>query len=166
MRVLGVDPGSRITGYGVVESAPQGVRYVGSGAIRVAGDALSARLKSIGEGIADVIKRNRPDVVAVEQVFVARNAKAALILGHARGAAICAAVNLDLAVVEYSALQVKQAVVGRGRAEKAQVQHMVRALLGLAALPQTDEADALACAICHLHTAQSERRLHAGMQAP
>jgi len=159
MRVLGVDPGSRITGYGVVQfESGVDLAHVASGAIKVSGQDLADRLKCICDAITDVIEAHSPDVVAVEQVFMARNARAALVLGHARGAAICAAVNLGVSVVEYSALQVKQAVVGNGRAEKIQVQHMIRALLGLRQRPQADAADALACAICHIHTAQSERR--------
>lgn len=165
MRVVGVDPGSRLTGYGVVQHEPTGIRYLASGTIKVAGSDLGARLRCIYDGLTAVIAHHQPDMVAVEQVFMARNAHAALTLGQARGAAICAAVNLGLVVVEYTALQVKQAVVGNGRAEKVQVQHMVRALLGLRQTPQVDEADALACAICHVHSAQGERRVRAGIGA-
>jgi len=154
MRVLGIDPGSRITGFGVVNVLRNGVlQYVASGAVRTGKGELADRLKSVYDGVAEVIGRYQPTVVAVEKVFMARNADSALKLGQARGAAICASVNNGLAIAEYTALQIKRAVVGRGHAEKAQVQHMVRAVLTLSGTPQADAADALACAICHAHHA-------------
>ena len=159
MRVLGIDPGSRYTGLGVVEVSGQELRSVTSLCIKMRSDPLPLRLGRIYCGVQEIIKEFEPDVVAVEQVFVSINAKSALILGQARGSAICSAVNLDLQVCEYSALQIKRAVVGSGNAKKEQVQHMVRALLGLRETPSTDEADALACAICHIHTSQVEQKL-------
>lgn len=158
MRVLGVDPGSRNTGLGVVESVRDGLHLVAYECIRMGNQDLPPRLAQIYRGVERVITEHRPDVVAVEQVFMATNANSALVLGHARGSAICAAVMSDCEVVEYSALQVKRAVVGVGRAKKEQVQHMVRVLLGLRASPSEDEADALACAICHIHTVQVEEK--------
>ncbi len=160
-RILGIDPGSRVTGFGVIENTAKGLRHVDSGCIRLSEDDLGQRLKTIYDGVVEVIQTREPDIVVVEKVFVSNNANSALILGHARGSAICATVNCGLPVVEYTALQVKRAVVGTGGAAKQQVQHMVRALLNLTTNPAADAADALACAICHLHTSQIERRLKA-----
>jgi len=154
MRVLGIDPGSRVTGFGVVNVLRNGaIQYVSSGAVRAGRGELAERLKRVYDGVMEVIGQYQPTVVAVEKVFLARNADSALKLGQARGAAICAGVNNGLTVEEYTALQIKRAVVGRGHAEKKQVQHMVRALLALSGTPQADAADALACAICHAHHA-------------
>ncbi len=161
MRVIGIDPGSHSTGYGVVESSRDGLRYVDSGCVRAGTETLAVRLKTIYDGIAGVIAHHRPDVMVIEQVFMARNPRAALVLGHARGSAMLAAVNRRLPVREYAALEIKQAVVGTGRAGKEQVQHMVRALLGLDATPSSDAADALACAICHIHTDAVRQRMNA-----
>lgn len=162
MRVMGIDPGSNITGYGVVEARGAKLCHVDSGAIRVprngAGGDVGGRLRFISDQLREAIQRNRPDSIAVEKVFFARNARAALILGQARGAALVACGELCDSVVEYSALEVKQAVVGRGRADKLQVQHMVRVLLALRGPPQADIADALACAICHINHARSRAR--------
>lgn len=151
MRVLGIDPGSRVTGFGVVSLERGVATYVASGCIRAGTGAFLDRLKIIFEGMAEVIERYGPETVAVEKVFVARNADSALKLGQARGAAISAALRCMLPVHEYTALQIKQAVVGHGHAEKGQVQHMMRVLLSLDALPPPDAADALACALCHAH---------------
>jgi len=159
MRILGIDPGSTITGFGVIEMHGGGLRYVTSGCIRMRGEALPQRLKTIYDSVSEIIGSTRPDGLAIEEVFVARNARSALVLGQARGAAICAAVGHDLPVSEYSALKIKQSVVGYGRADKEQVQHMVRTILGLASAPQADAADALACAICHGHTLTTRERL-------
>ncbi|MHB1949925.1 MAG: crossover junction endodeoxyribonuclease RuvC [Acidiferrobacteraceae bacterium] len=150
MRVLGIDPGSRVTGFGVVSIGHAAPDYVASGCIRMEG-AFIDRLKTIYDGVTEVIRRYQPLVVAVEKVFFARNADSALKLGQARGAALCAALQFALPVTEYSALQIKQAVVGRGHAQKPQVQAMVRILLRLDETPQADAADALACALCHAH---------------
>ena len=159
MRVLGIDPGSRNTGLGVVELTNEGIRSVGYHCVRMGNEPLPQRLGKIYQGVSEVISQFDPGLVAVEQVFVSNNANSALVLGQARGSAICAAINADRTVFEYSALQIKRAVVGAGNAKKEQVQHMVRVLLGLTRNPGTDEADALACAICHIHTAQVEEKI-------
>ncbi len=158
LRVLGIDPGSRLTGFGVVELGAGAVRYVASGCVRLPPGDLAARLKLIYDGVGEVIATYRPHALAIEKVFLARNPNSALVLGHARGAAICAAVNAQLPVSEYTALQIKRAVVGKGHAHKNQVQHMVRTLLRLNGTPQADAADALACGICHLHVLQNGLR--------
>lgn len=154
MRILGIDPGLRITGFGVIDVAGQRLEYVASGCIRTPDGELAARLKCIVDGLAEVIAAYAPQQSAVEQVFVNVNPKSTLLLGQARGAAICALVLKDLPVAEYTALQVKQAVVGNGHAHKEQVQEMVKRLLHLDGDPQADAADALACAICHAHGGQ------------
>ena len=153
--ILGIDPGSRITGYGVIRQQGSKFEYLGSGCIRVAGDELAARLKQIFDGVTEIILQFRPTSFAIEQVFMAKNPDSALKLGQARGAAIVAATQHQLPVAEYSARQIKQSVVGKGSAEKTQVQHMVTHLLKLPATPQADAADALAVALCHSHTEQS-----------
>ncbi len=163
MRILGIDPGFRVTGYGIVTAAPgEVVAYLASGCIRAQADTLSQRLKTIYDGVSEVIASYEPDIMAVEKVFMARNADSALKLGQARGAALCAGINRELEITEYSALQIKRAVVGGGQARKEQVQHMVRALLALSATPQADAADALACAICHAHYALGRAALARG----
>jgi len=154
MRILGIDPGSRLTGFGVITVLRNGkLGYVASGCIRIPKGTLPERLKVILEGVDEVIDSHNPDVLSIEKVFMARNADSALKLGQARGAALCAALQHDLPVSEYTALQIKRAVVGTGRGDKKQVQHMVTALLGLSGTPQADAADALAAAICHANTA-------------
>ncbi len=160
--ILGVDPGSRITGYGVIRQYGRQLTYLGSGCIRTAVDDLPSRLRLIYAGIKEVITQFQPDEFAIEQVFMARNADSALKLGQARGVAIVAAVNKGLPVFEYAARQVKQTVVGTGAAEKAQVQHMVKSLLNLSAHPQADAADALAIAITHSHLNQNILRINSG----
>lgn len=168
IRILGIDPGLGITGYGVVEKQGSVLAYVASGRI-VSNDKepLSARLSTILEGLSEVIASYCPVEVAVEKVFVNVNPNSTLLLGQARGAAICAAVLARLPVAEYTALQVKQAVVGQGHARKEQVQDMVKRLLKLPALAGPDASDALACAICHAHAGLGAmpargRRLRAG----
>lgn len=151
MRILGIDPGLRITGFGVIEQSGNKLRYITSGCVRSGSGELAARLKVILDGLAEVIETNRPQQVAIEKVFVNVNPQSTLLLGQARGSAICAAVIAGLPVAEYTALQVKQAVVGKGHAKKEQVQHMVKRLLALPGDPSPDAADALACAICHAH---------------
>lgn len=154
MRILGIDPGSRFTGFGVITVLRNGkLGYIASGCIRIPKGTLAQRLKVILDGVDEVITTHSPEVLSIEKVFMARNADSALKLGQARGAALCAALQHDLPVSEYTALQVKRAVVGSGRSEKKQVQHMVTALLGLSGVPQADAADALAAAICHANTA-------------
>lgn len=152
IRILGIDPGLGVTGYGVVEKQGSVLAYVASGRIvSNQKQALSLRLSTILEGLHEVIESFHPVEVAVEKVFVNVNPQSTLLLGQARGAAICAAVLARLPVSEYTALQVKQSVVGQGHARKEQVQEMVKRLLKLTGLPGTDAADALACAICHAH---------------
>jgi len=151
VRILGIDPGLRVTGFGIVEQTGQRLAYVTSGCIRTADAQLPERIKTILDGLAEVMEQGQPDHVAIEKVFVNVNPQSTLLLGQARGAAICAAVGRSLPVAEYTALQVKQAVVGNGHAKKEQVQEMVRRLLTLPGVPGTDAADALACAICHAH---------------
>ncbi len=152
--ILGIDPGSRITGYGVVNAVGGRCEYVSSGCIRISGDHLPDRIQQIYYGVLEVIRRSCPQEMAIEQVFMAKNADSALKLGQARGAAIVAGVSQSLPVAEYAARAVKQAVVGKGSADKVQVQHMVRSILKLPGLPQADAADALAIALCHAHTRQ------------
>jgi crossover junction endodeoxyribonuclease RuvC len=155
-RILGIDPGLRSTGYGVVTQGDRGLQYLASGCIKSphSGD-LPIRLKTILLDLAEVIATFHPTEVAVEIVFVNVNPQSTLLLGQARGAAISAAVLAELPVAEYTALQIKQAVAGHGKAAKEQVQEMVRRLLGLPSAPGSDASDALACAICHAHAAES-----------
>lgn len=149
-RILGIDPGSRATGYGVVDLRKGALSFVSCGVIHMAPRySMPDRLKIINDGINEVIHLHQPRVAAVEEVFMATNAQSALKLGHARGVAVLAAVQNGLKVYDYTAKRVKQSVVGYGQADKAQVQHMVRVLLRLASSPSQDAADALAVAICH-----------------
>lgn len=154
MRILGVDPGLRRTGFGVIDVLGSRLKYVASGTIIVPSDvSLPERLKVILDNLREVVRQTQPDVAALEIVFVNTNPQSTLLLGQARGAAMCALADSDLTVHEYTALQVKKSVVGHGKAAKEQVQMMVQQLLGLEGVPQPDPADALACAICHAHTA-------------
>lgn len=157
--ILGIDPGSRVTGYGVIRQVGAKSEYLGSGCIRLKAEELSMRLNQIFNGVTEVINQFQPDYFAIEQVFMAKNPDSALKLGQARGAAIVAATQFDLPVSEYSARQIKQSVVGKGGADKSQVQHMVMHLLKLSTSPQSDAADALAVALCHNHTQQSLVRM-------
>lgn len=150
-RILGLDPGLRITGFGIIDVLGSRLRYVASGCIRSGDGELPGRLKTLLDGVREVVATYSPDQVAVEKVFVNVNPQSTLLLGQARGAIICGAVSCELPVAEYTALQVKQAVVGHGKADKTQVQHMVQRLLALDGQPSADAADALACAICHAH---------------
>lgn len=153
-RILGIDPGSQRTGVGIVDADATGAcRHVHHEALMVANaEDFPRRLKAILDGVGGLIERFKPDEVAVERVFMAKNPDSALKLGQARGAAICAVVQRDLPVHEYSPMQIKNAVVGRGVADKAQVQHMVGVLLNLSGKLQADAADALAVAITHAHS--------------
>ncbi|WP_111495930.1 MULTISPECIES: crossover junction endodeoxyribonuclease RuvC [Marinobacter] len=160
--ILGVDPGSRITGYGVIRCAGRVTEYIDSGCIRMGEKPMAERLQIIYQGLATLIDQYRPDEFAIEQVFMARNPDSALKLGQARGVAIVTAANSGLPVHEYTARQVKQAVVGKGGAEKTQVQHMVQSILSLNRRPQEDAADALAIALCHSHMSQSIGRIASG----
>lgn len=153
--ILGIDPGSRITGYGVVRTGTRGCEYVASGCIRTGSGELPDRLRTVFQGVAEIIRLYGPMTMGIERVFMARNADSALKLGQARGAAIVAAAEAGLEIAEYTATQVKQAVVGTGAADKQQVQAMVMHLLGLVQKPQIDASDALAIALCHAHTRAS-----------
>jgi crossover junction endodeoxyribonuclease RuvC len=154
LRILGIDPGLRITGFGIIEKSGSTLAYVVSGCIKSGSSDLPDRLKTVLEGLREVIETHQPQQVALEKVFVNVNPASTLALGQARGTAICAAVDAGLPVAEYTALQVKQSVVGNGHARKEQVQEMVKRLLGLGGVPSADAADALACAICHAHGGQ------------
>lgn len=160
-RILGIDPGSRVTGFGIIELSGGRAEYVASGCVQAGGDSLPERLRIIFEGLGEVILLHRPEQVAIERVFVHRNVDSALKLGQARGAALCAVVSRGLSVAEYTPAEIKQALVGKGNAAKMQVQHMVKSLLKLPGTPQADAADALACALCHSHTAQTHTRMSA-----
>ena len=154
-RILGIDPGLRITGFGVIEKTGNTLSYIASGCIKTdAKTSLPKRLGTIHAGIGELVTRYQPDQSVVEIVFVNVNPQSTLLLGQARGAAISALVAGGIEVAEYTALQVKQAVVGNGHADKTQVQHMVRRLLALPGAPSPDAADALACAIAHAHGGQ------------
>lgn len=151
-RILGIDPGSRITGYGVIEAGLGRIRFIACGVVKTTPQfPFANRLNEIFDGINEVIQLHGPEVAAVEEVFMATNANSALKLGQARGAAVVAAMQNGLGVHDYSAKKVKRSVVGYGQAEKGQVQHMIRVLLGLSSSPSADAADALAVAICHAH---------------
>ena len=152
IRILGIDPGSRLTGYGVIDSDGRESRFVTCGAIRVVGETLPQKLGLIFERVSQVISEHQPQKMAIENVFMARSADSALKLGQARGAAICAGMSRQLPVAEYTAKQVKLAVVGNGGADKVQVQHMVNMLLNRNEKLQADAADALAVALCHAHS--------------
>jgi crossover junction endodeoxyribonuclease RuvC len=160
MRVLGIDPGTVTSGYGVVDEEGHSIFFVDGGGISTSSRlAFPQRLARIYDGLSEVIARHQPDVVAVENVFFAKNVQSALKLGHARGVALLAAVNMKLPVFEYSPLEIKQAVVGYGQAEKSQVQQMVKTLLSLKSLPMPhDASDALAAAICHIHSARMREK--------
>jgi len=150
-RILGIDPGSRITGFGIIDTQNRQNNYINCGCIRTQQKALPARLQEIYTGLTTIIDQYQPTEVAIESVFMYQNADAALKLGHARGVAILACTQHQLPVHEYAPTEIKQAVVGLGRAKKEQVQMMVKVLLQLTKMPQTDAADALAVALCHAH---------------
>ncbi len=162
MRILGIDPGLRITGFGVIEAQGQVLHYVASGTIsttHLAQAELPARLGVLFDGIREICQRYQPEVSSIEIVFVNANPQSTLLLGQARGACITALVSAQVPVLEYTALQMKQALVGYGRADKTQVQDMVRRLLALPGPPGADAADALGMAITHAHVGQSLARL-------
>ncbi|MBI4374501.1 MAG: crossover junction endodeoxyribonuclease RuvC [Deltaproteobacteria bacterium] len=153
MRVLGIDPGSAITGYGIVEKAGAQFRHVANGTVRTSrSSSFSKRLQKIFSEIGELIVKSRPDVMAVEEIFFAKNPMSALKLGESRGVALLAAAQHDLAVHEYSTREIKQAVTGYGQASKEQIQKMVRQLLKLPQVATEDASDALALAICHLQS--------------
>jgi len=161
MRILGIDPGSRFTGFGVIEVNGNTAVAVKHGVIKTGGGQFPQRLGIIFSGICEIIEQYSPAEVAVETVFLSKNASSALKLGQARGAAVCAAISRGLEVAEYSPRSVKQAIVGRGSADKVQIQHMVTVLLQLPEKPLEDAADALAVALCHQHTQQTSNRMQA-----
>lgn len=157
LRILGIDPGSRLTGFGVLDFEADSATYVASGTVQSIDGDFPGRLKRIFESISEIVAEFQPDAVAIESVFVHRNAGSALKLGHARSAAICATFETDIEVFEYAPREIKQAIVGTGSATKDQVQHMVVTILKLDGEPSADAADALATALCHGH----QRRLNA-----
>lgn len=149
MIILGIDPGSRITGFGIIEVNGSRHRYITSGCIRTKGDLTCHRLFQVYEGLSSIIQTHLPSEVAIEKIFLKDNADSALKLGQARGAAFVAVANYNLAIAEYAPRLIKKAVVGYGNADKNQIQHMVKLLLNLSDVPQEDAADALAIALCH-----------------
>lgn len=160
MRILGIDPGLRTTGFGVIEKQGTKLTYIASGTVQTSSEAdLPDRLKTILHSIHEIIQTYRPDCAVIEKVFVNVNPQSTLLLGQARGAAICALVGAELTVSEYTALQVKQAVVGHGKAQKKQVQEMVKRLLSLPGAPKSDAADALGIAICHANAFDTMRAI-------
>jgi crossover junction endodeoxyribonuclease RuvC len=163
VRILGIDPGFQRTGYGIIDVAGNHTRHVFHGVIRAEGGELGERLRRIYTGINEAIQRWAPTEAAVEKVFVDKNVDSALKLGQARGAAITACAMAGMEIHEYSPNQIKLATVGRGHAEKQQVQHMIRILLCLAERPQADAADALGVAVCHGHQREGRRRLAAAL---
>ena len=157
--ILGIDPGSRVTGYGLIDAVGNRLNYVASGCIKTDSDSLAVRLKQIFQELCGIIDRHTPQQVAIEEVFMGKNAASALKLGQARGSAMTACLAFDLPIAEYSARKVKQALVGKGAAEKSQVQHMVKVLLTIDDKIEQDAADALAVAICHANTQASLVRM-------
>ena len=155
MRILGIDPGSRLTGFGILDFDADRPSYVASGAVRSIEGEFPQRLKRIFESVTEIVDEYQPDALAIESIFVHKNASSALKLGHARSAALCATFALNLSVFEYAPREIKQAVTGTGAATKEQVQHMVVSMLRLNGAPSPDAADALAAALCHGH----QRRL-------
>ena len=161
-RILGIDPGSRLTGFGVLDFDGDRPTYVASGTVRSTDGVFADRLRQIFESVGAIVAEYRPDTVAIESVFMHKNAGSALKLGHARSAAMCATFEYDVEVFEYSPREIKQAIVGTGAATKEQVQHMVVSLLKLAGAPAPDAADALATALCHGNQRRMQAELGAG----
>lgn len=159
MRILGIDPGSRITGIGIIESDGRHSKHVFSTCIRLGNDNFPNRLGKIYQEIELIIREYQPQQMAIEDVFLSKNPSSALKLGQARGAAICATVMQGIPVFEYSAREIKQAVVGKGNADKSQVQQMVKILLNLQGKIQADTADGLAIALSHAHVGATKSRL-------
>ena len=158
-RILGIDPGSRFTGYGIIDMQGNHATHITHGTIRVEGDDIAAKLRCLYRELATILTEHHPDEVSIEKVFMHKNADSALKLGQARGCAITACAERDLPVFEYTANQVKQATVGKGHAAKEQVQHMIKILLCLRTSPQADAADALAIALCHGHSREGLMRM-------
>ena len=163
-RILGIDPGSRKTGFGVLDFADNKPRYVTSGTVRSAGGSFPERLKQIYSSVREIVSEYEPDIVAIESVFMHRNAGSALKLGQARSAALCATFEFDVEVFEYAPREIKQAIVGTGAASKQQVQHMIVRLLRLDGAPAEDAADALAAALCHGHQHRIRLTLEDGIK--
>ena len=161
MRILGIDPGSRLTGFGVLDFSGDRAAYVASGTVRSIDGSFPERLRSIYESVGEIVAEFDPDIVAIESVFMHKSAGSALKLGQARSAALCATFSTDVEVHEYAPREIKQAIVGKGSATKGQVQHMVTVLLGLDRAPAPDAADALAAALCHGHQRRLKRTLDA-----
>lgn len=157
--ILGIDPGSRVCGYGLINTVGNKLEYISSGCIKVADLAFIDRLQTIFEGVTEIIERYQPDEVAIEEIFVGKSAVSALKLGQARGAIVVACTNQKLPVHEYPPNQIKKALVGKGRADKSQMQHMVTSILKLPSAPQSDASDALCVAVCHVHTQSSLNRI-------
>jgi crossover junction endodeoxyribonuclease RuvC len=164
-RILGIDPGSRTTGFGVLDFTGDEPAYVASGVVSSADGSFPDRLRQIFTSVGEIVTEYRPDVVAIESVFMHKNAGSALKLGQARSAALCATFSFDAAIYEYAPREIKQAIVGTGAATKEQVQHMVISLLRLDAPPSLDAADALAAALCHGHQHRVRARLATGEAA-
>lgn len=165
-RILGIDPGSRLTGYGIVDVYGNEIRYVDSGCIRLLNESMPIRLMMIHQGISELIEQYRPQEFAIEEIFVHKNPSSALKLGQARGVALCVAVLSQLPIGEYAARAIKQSVVGKGSADKTQVQHMVKILLNLQGKIQADAADALAVALTHAHHLQTQfKQIRAGLSS-
>lgn len=158
-RILGIDPGSWITGYGIIDTDGNHSTHITHGSIHIEAEQLPDKLRAIFDQISTVIADFHPEEMAIEKVFMHRNADSALKLGQARGAAITACAIQNLKIFEYTANQIKQATVGKGHAAKEQVQHMVKVLLCLEQIPQADAADALAVALCHGHSRQGVLRM-------
>ena len=164
LRILGIDPGSRVTGYGLIEVQGSRSRCVAQGVIKLSGEPLEQRLLQVLTGLRALIAEHGPAEVAMEQVFVKRNVASALVLGQARGAALCAVAEAGLPLHEYAPASIKLAIAGSGRAEKSQIQRMVKVLLNLPAVPREDAADALACALCHAHGRTLKLRTQKALQ--
>ena len=161
-RILGIDPGSRLTGFGVLDFNADSPTYVASGTVSSVDGGFADRLRQIFESVGEIVAQYRPDVVAIESVFMHKNAGSALKLGHARSAALCATFEHDVDVYEYAPREIKLAVVGNGSASKEQVQHMVKSILKLDGTPSSDAADALAAALCHGHHRRLQAQLGTG----
>ncbi|MGN0903083.1 MAG: crossover junction endodeoxyribonuclease RuvC [Succinivibrio sp.] len=161
--VIGIDPGSRFTGYGIVSIEGNTPHYLGSGCIKTGNGDLASKLKIIYDGVSSLIEQFHPDSMAIEETFLSKNVQSTVKLSEARASAIVAAANNGLSVYGYTPMQIKQSVVGYGWAEKTQVQYMVQKILKLSGSPQSDAADALACALCHCFTSQVTKAIGTGV---
>lgn len=164
-RVLGIDPGSRLTGFGIIEQTPGNApTCIAGGCIRLSATQMPLRLQQLFKEVQEIVMSYQPTELAIEQVFVHKNANSALKLGQARGVILAAAMITQLPVFEYAPRQIKQAIVGRGGADKSQIQHMMQVLLTLREKPQADTADALAVALCHLHSSSVGLLMQTGLK--